>query len=252
VLDHVLELLESPNPDTRGRTCRLVGRLASHKPTAPAILNLKPSLKLVSLLRDPDVTTRDNAIFALDAISQWPDGVAALADIAGDVLERLEELSHDQSLDVESQVQARKILDNIAQHKAGNAYSVRDGFGLREGQYTARDNPVFGASQLRPSPGRHFSALISPTKVPRRFVDRGPNPIYHYDPEAPAVAIAKSIVRPAQDDFKNFSAALGARFEQKGWAVDGPNELAPAKKKGEKKKAGAKGPLIRESLAGKI
>ncbi|KAJ7355497.1 hypothetical protein DFH08DRAFT_852591 [Mycena albidolilacea] len=98
------------------------------------------------------------------------------------------------------------------------------------------DVPVFEASLLRPPPDKHLSALISPTKVPRRVVEHGPNPVYHYDMETPAIVIAKSIVRPAQDDFKNFSATLGARFEQKGWAVTGPNELEPAKKKGKKKR----------------
>ncbi|KAF7356890.1 hypothetical protein MVEN_01024800 [Mycena venus] len=53
-LDHVLKLLESPNPDIRGWTSQLVGRLASHEPTAPAIFKLDASVRLVSLLREED------------------------------------------------------------------------------------------------------------------------------------------------------------------------------------------------------
>jgi hypothetical protein len=108
---------------------------------------------------------------------------------------------------------------------------------------SAVELPVLEASQLCPPPSKHLAALISPSKVPRR-VERGPDPaldpVYRYHPEAPAVAIAKSIVRPAQENFKNFSAALGARFGQKGWAATGPNELEPppAKKAKKKKKKG--------------
>ncbi|KAJ7026301.1 hypothetical protein C8F04DRAFT_1125710 [Mycena alexandri] len=90
----------------------------------------------------------------------------------------------------------------------------------------------------------HLAALISPSK-PQRRVARGPNPVYRYHPDAPAVAIAKSIVRSAQNDFMNFSVALGAKLEGKGWATDGPNELAPPVLKNKptkkKKKAGTKG-----------
>ncbi|KAJ7763694.1 hypothetical protein B0H14DRAFT_2972218, partial [Mycena olivaceomarginata] len=78
-----------------------------------------------------------------------------------------------------------------------------------------RDVPVFEASLLRPPPDKHLSALISPTKVPRRVVEHGPNPVYHYDTETPAIVIAKSIVRPAQDDFKNFSATLEGKKKRK-------------------------------------
>ena len=49
--DRILELLESPSPNVQSWTCELVGRLASHESTAPAILELKPCVQLVSLLR---------------------------------------------------------------------------------------------------------------------------------------------------------------------------------------------------------
>ncbi|KAJ7830061.1 armadillo-type protein [Mycena olivaceomarginata] len=50
-LDHVLRLLESPNPNIRKWASDLVGRLTSHEATAPAILELKPIAQLESLLQ---------------------------------------------------------------------------------------------------------------------------------------------------------------------------------------------------------
>lgn len=49
-LDSVLSLLESKNLDIRGRACEIVGMLATHEPTAPAVLKPKPCATLVSLL----------------------------------------------------------------------------------------------------------------------------------------------------------------------------------------------------------
>ncbi|KAF8196649.1 hypothetical protein K438DRAFT_2016585 [Mycena galopus ATCC 62051] len=95
-------------------------------------------------------------------------------------------------------------------------------------------------SRSRPA---QLAVLFSPTKIPRRVA--GLNPVYDYCPEAPAAVVAKNIVRRAQNDFKDFSATLGARFEEKGWAVSGPSELAAVKKKAKKRRngrAGAKDP----------
>jgi HEAT repeat protein len=50
-LDHVLALLQSPSPDIRKRTCKLVGRLADHEATAPAVSDLKLCVQLAALLR---------------------------------------------------------------------------------------------------------------------------------------------------------------------------------------------------------
>ncbi|KAJ7821392.1 armadillo-type protein [Mycena olivaceomarginata] len=83
VLDHVLPLLESPNPDTRNWACVLVHGLASHGATAPAILQLKPIPHLEFLLQDPHGLIYDNVLSALEAIRQWPDGVAARTDSDG-------------------------------------------------------------------------------------------------------------------------------------------------------------------------
>ncbi|KAF8196768.1 hypothetical protein K438DRAFT_1718453 [Mycena galopus ATCC 62051] len=85
----------------------------------PTILQLQFSRHLASLLRNSDAV-HDSLLFALEAISEWPAGVAALAEnIDDELLERLEELSHDQSLDLASRTQTRKILDHITWHAAG-------------------------------------------------------------------------------------------------------------------------------------
>jgi len=111
-LDHVLVFLESRSSKARGWTCKLVGRLASHASTVSAVLDLKLCGQLVSFLREP--ATRGDAMFALCAISEWPDGVAALANI--DLPE--EQLSR--SLNAETHNQSGTILDNLARYKAGN------------------------------------------------------------------------------------------------------------------------------------
>ncbi|KAF7350458.1 hypothetical protein MVEN_01351300 [Mycena venus] len=63
----VLKLLQSPSHNSRKWTCELVGKLASHELTLPAILELEPSEQLLSCLREP--STRPSAIFALLTIS---------------------------------------------------------------------------------------------------------------------------------------------------------------------------------------
>ncbi|KAJ6553192.1 armadillo-type protein [Mycena capillaripes] len=113
MLDHILELLNSRSPDVRNWTCELAENLASHKSTAPAVLELNPSKQFVFLLREPLTCT--SAIFALCAISELPDGVMALACL--DVSEELQELS--QSTDAETRVQIHTILENLARHIEG-------------------------------------------------------------------------------------------------------------------------------------
>jgi hypothetical protein len=70
-------------------------------------------------------TCRTEALIALRAISQWPDGVAALADI--EVFQELLHLDHQYVWDGENHVDfwsLQKILDNIAQYKVGKTDSV--------------------------------------------------------------------------------------------------------------------------------
>ncbi|KAF7356837.1 hypothetical protein MVEN_01019300 [Mycena venus] len=115
ILDHGLDLLQSPDPYVRRWTCTLVETLASHERTAPVIWTKSLCVRLFPLLRDNDFGTRTSAILAFRAISQWPDGAASLGDLG--VFKRAEELSHDQSLGDDEQIQIAAILDNVARHR---------------------------------------------------------------------------------------------------------------------------------------
>jgi hypothetical protein len=64
------------------------------------------------------------AIDALNAISRWPDGVAALTDI--NVFEELRQLAKEK-IPVNQTQNLLTILDNIAQYKAGKPDSVAGG-----------------------------------------------------------------------------------------------------------------------------
>jgi hypothetical protein len=63
--------------------------------------------------RDPDLPSID----ALRAISQWPEGVAALVDM--DLFEELRQLAKEETSEYQTQ-KLRTILDNITRYKAGN------------------------------------------------------------------------------------------------------------------------------------
>ncbi|KAF7356921.1 hypothetical protein MVEN_01028000 [Mycena venus] len=122
-LDHVLRLLKCLGQNVRKWACKLVGRLASHEPTVRAISESNVSAVLLSLLCEPAI--RSSAIFALGAISGWPDGVAALADI--DAFKELQELINSELLDSDTRDQTCRILDNLARYKAVGDWSGRGG-----------------------------------------------------------------------------------------------------------------------------
>ncbi|KAF7360374.1 hypothetical protein MVEN_00767200 [Mycena venus] len=111
LLDEVPELLKSPSPEVRKRTCILVGNLVRHEFTASVILGTKYCGMLVfSLLQEAEVGASPlSALFALRAFSEWPDGVVALVNIA---LGRLRVLR--QSPSVMTQLRTQAILDNLA------------------------------------------------------------------------------------------------------------------------------------------
>ncbi|KAF7359744.1 hypothetical protein MVEN_00699100 [Mycena venus] len=72
VLDHVLELLDSSSPDICAWTCELVEGLTSHESIVPAILDLKPCVKLVTLLHNKDPEVVESATSALYQIAHCP------------------------------------------------------------------------------------------------------------------------------------------------------------------------------------
>ncbi|KAJ7830051.1 armadillo-type protein [Mycena olivaceomarginata] len=113
VLDHVLRLLKSPNPDTRESASKLVGNLASHESTAPAVLKLNPSVQLVSLLGGEDSLV-PWATYALSQIAQWVDGVKGVVDAK--VLDHILRLLESPNLD--TQESASVLVGWVASHEA--------------------------------------------------------------------------------------------------------------------------------------
>ncbi|KAJ6585857.1 armadillo-type protein, partial [Mycena capillaripes] len=92
VQHYVLELLESPNPEVRGSTCRLVGNLFLNKATAAAILEINSFVQLVLLFDDKHPAVVEHAINALAYAAMQLDGAQAVieAQVQHHVLELLE------------------------------------------------------------------------------------------------------------------------------------------------------------------
>ncbi|KAF8196694.1 armadillo-type protein [Mycena galopus ATCC 62051] len=76
VLSHVAKMLESPDSRTSA-ACELLGSLSRHTSTAPAVLDLNPCERLMSLLRDQVVCA---AASALSDIANSADGALAVAN----------------------------------------------------------------------------------------------------------------------------------------------------------------------------
>ncbi|KAJ7906080.1 RhoGEF Rgf2 [Mycena leptocephala] len=115
VQDHILKLLKSQNVAVVGKICHLMAQLAGHELTAPAILQLNLLKQLVVLAGSHFWS----AIDALRAISQWPDGVAALANI--DVFEELQHLDHDHLDAPELHGNITLLLDAVLKHSPDNS-----------------------------------------------------------------------------------------------------------------------------------
>ncbi|KAF7360360.1 hypothetical protein MVEN_00765700 [Mycena venus] len=90
MLDHFLELLESPSSDAKRWTCILLGKLVRHESIMLAILESKACVRLASLLHDQEVFW--SAANTLSSIAESPDGAEAIveAKVLDDVLELLQ------------------------------------------------------------------------------------------------------------------------------------------------------------------
>ncbi|KAJ6501411.1 armadillo-type protein [Mycena vulgaris] len=75
-------LLESPDAEVQRWTCEMLGKLASHQYTLKWVLEIKPSVRLVTLLCDEAHRPKvfEATIFALSCITQSPDGAQAAID----------------------------------------------------------------------------------------------------------------------------------------------------------------------------
>ncbi|KAJ6527583.1 armadillo-type protein [Mycena vulgaris] len=78
VLDYMATLLGSSEARICQYTCFLVGKLAMHASTAPAVLELGLCRQLVSL--DENLEAIKGAAYALCQVSQWPEGAQAAVD----------------------------------------------------------------------------------------------------------------------------------------------------------------------------
>ncbi|KAJ7120193.1 armadillo-type protein [Mycena epipterygia] len=67
-LDHFSQLLQSPNPDVVRLTCWLLANIARHASLNPAVLELHPFTRLVSLIQNAGLSVRQEAGYALRCI----------------------------------------------------------------------------------------------------------------------------------------------------------------------------------------
>ncbi|KAJ6613746.1 armadillo-type protein [Mycena sp. CBHHK59/15] len=80
-LDHVFQLLDSPDRDVVKSTCWMLGNIASRQALSAAVVQLYPCARLVSLLEHRDSNVQSFAMYALACISEMSDqGVNAVAE----------------------------------------------------------------------------------------------------------------------------------------------------------------------------
>ncbi|KAJ7494157.1 armadillo-type protein [Mycena latifolia] len=80
MLDHVPKWFASPHEWMGGSACQLLAKLARHKDTAGAVMDLKPCAQLVTMLefRHSEDYFASRACDALTSIANWPDGAEAV------------------------------------------------------------------------------------------------------------------------------------------------------------------------------
>ncbi|KAJ6542886.1 armadillo-type protein [Mycena capillaripes] len=89
ILAQLPDLLRSPDHELRSSSCTLMASLASWKSSAAAVLAINPCEQVASLLHDGNENVVEAAVYALYAISKWPDGARA---VVPHVLDRVLEL----------------------------------------------------------------------------------------------------------------------------------------------------------------
>ncbi|KAJ6592551.1 armadillo-type protein [Mycena capillaripes] len=118
VLEYITELLSSPNTLVREWMCHILGELARHETTAPAVLSVKPCQALVSLLRRVSIiggnlAVIESAVQVLFQITTLPEGAQATMD--ANVLEYMDELLSSPNTSVRDWT--RDMLGELARHK---------------------------------------------------------------------------------------------------------------------------------------
>ncbi|KAJ7649168.1 armadillo-type protein [Mycena rosella] len=73
VLDHIMLILDSPDTDVLVLGCRTLGNIAGYSGSNVAVLQLRPCIKLVQLLRHPSLDVRRHAMYTLCHLSSFSD-----------------------------------------------------------------------------------------------------------------------------------------------------------------------------------
>ncbi|KAJ6533593.1 armadillo-type protein [Mycena capillaripes] len=80
VLEYMAELLSSPHASVQEWMCLILGKLAHHQTTLPAVLSMNPCQPLVSLLHGGNLAVIASAAQALYRITITPEGAQAAVD----------------------------------------------------------------------------------------------------------------------------------------------------------------------------
>ncbi|KAF8179990.1 armadillo-type protein [Mycena galopus ATCC 62051] len=114
MLIYVKELLDSPHADAQRWACRTLRQLAQHRHTAAAVLEVKPCVQLMTLLRDRDEEIVESAIYTLARLTEWLDGAQdAVNAKAQQCIPELLESSNNAV-----RKWTCKMLGNLAHHKS--------------------------------------------------------------------------------------------------------------------------------------
>ncbi|KAJ7859116.1 armadillo-type protein [Mycena leptocephala] len=113
VQDYAIELLKSSSARVRKWACWLVGNLACHESTRPAILELEPYAPIVTLLRD-DIEVVLDAIYALAEIAISTAGARAV--VSANVLDHIVQVLGSPSAEVREW--SCRLVGNLASHEA--------------------------------------------------------------------------------------------------------------------------------------
>ncbi|KAJ6545636.1 armadillo-type protein [Mycena capillaripes] len=129
VLNCVAELLSSPNDSVRRWTCSMLGWLAYHKSTVPAVLSANPCQPLVSLLHGGNPTVIESVAKTLYWIAVSPEGAQAAVD--ANVLECMAELLSSPNASVRQWT--RYMLGELACHITTTSLAMEQLVSLLQG-----------------------------------------------------------------------------------------------------------------------
>ncbi|KAJ7015944.1 armadillo-type protein [Mycena alexandri] len=110
--ERIIVHLHSSDPEVCKLTCQIMGYLAKHLTTLPAVLAANPCTQLLVIISETNFELRQNALAALGQISRWPDG--AIAMVEAQVTVKAAELLYDPHPKIRAA--ASHLLGNLAIH----------------------------------------------------------------------------------------------------------------------------------------